>query len=302
MVPSTSLLGTAGSALAVVTAALLLSAPASASPVPQHTRTVATPSSARPGTASPALGTGTSYAFLRRGDTLGPGDDVVSTGFDAPGVDQATSYFGTDLILQGDGNLVEYVTSTGVPLWASGTAGSGATTLVFQDDGNVVLYTAAGVPVWATGTNGSNARYFYPYGNGTVVVTDGSGTALTVLGPAITNPRSQIYAYGFSPDGRDELVVQDDGNVVAYDLQTGRPYWATGTAGAGRVTMVTQDDGNIVLYQLSTGRPIWASGTGGTWSGFDQLDVQDDGNIVLYGIDDNYQRSRPLWATSTFRS
>ncbi|HZM77337.1 MAG TPA: SGNH/GDSL hydrolase family protein [Candidatus Limnocylindrales bacterium] len=88
------------------------------------------------------------------------------------------------LVMQGDGNLVIY-SQTGVPLWSTNTAGfpgaraefrgagelvvlatSGTElwssrtagmaihgTLVFQDDGNFVIYSSTG-PVWSTGTFG----------------------------------------------------------------------------------------------------------------------------------------------------
>lgn len=53
---------------------------------------------------------------------------------------------------QGDGNVVLYV--QGVAVWSSGTWWAGASTLIMQDDGNLVQYNAAGQPVWASGTNG----------------------------------------------------------------------------------------------------------------------------------------------------
>jgi len=60
------------------------------------------------------------------------------------------------LIMQGDGNLVEY-NQFGQPLWHSSTHGTGAVVAVLQFDGNFVIYTAAGVPVWHTGTWGTAA-------------------------------------------------------------------------------------------------------------------------------------------------
>ena len=59
-----------------------------------------------------------------------------------------------DLVLQTDGNLVEY--SGGTPVWASNTAGSGAAWLVVNNDGTLELYNAAGSQVW---TNVNPATY-----------------------------------------------------------------------------------------------------------------------------------------------
>ncbi|GAB1639660.1 fibronectin type III domain-containing protein [Krasilnikovia sp. MM14-A1259] len=55
------------------------------------------------------------------------------------------------LVMQGDGNLVEY--DGGTPVWASNTAGIGASTFEAQRDGNFVIYAAGHRAVWATGTN-----------------------------------------------------------------------------------------------------------------------------------------------------
>ena len=54
------------------------------------------------------------------------------------------------LHFQHDSNLVLY-DKTG-PIWASMTHGTGASKLIVQNDGNVVLYTPSNKPVWATNT------------------------------------------------------------------------------------------------------------------------------------------------------
>jgi hypothetical protein len=55
----------------------------------------------------------------------------------------------TDLLIQGDGNLVLYRGSHA--LWASMTHSSTVVHLEMQNDGNLVLYTGTH-PLWATGT------------------------------------------------------------------------------------------------------------------------------------------------------
>ena len=61
---------------------------------------------------------------------------------------------GDDLILQPDGNLVEY--NGGTPVWASNTVGSGAAWLIVNNDGTLELYNNAGSQVW---TNVNPAGY-----------------------------------------------------------------------------------------------------------------------------------------------
>jgi len=59
---------------------------------------------------------------------------------------------GTWVVSQPDGNLVMY-TYDAVPVWGTNTAGNGASTLVLQNDGNLVLYRDSdGRATWASGT------------------------------------------------------------------------------------------------------------------------------------------------------
>jgi subtilisin family serine protease len=61
-----------------------------------------------------------------------------------------------ELVMQGDGNLVQY--QEGVALWSSGTWGHPGAYAVLQGDSNFVIYSASGAPIWhAPGTWGSGA-------------------------------------------------------------------------------------------------------------------------------------------------
>jgi len=81
------------------------------------------------------------------------------------------------LVFQDDGNLVLYEGNHA--WWDTKTGNRGATQCIMQSDGNLVIYTSPNRPIWASGTAG--------------------------------NPGSW-------------LRVQDDRNVVIY-----RPIWASGT-------------------------------------------------------------------------
>src|SRR5215831_1176391 len=87
------------------------------------------------------------------------------------------------LVYQVDGNLVLYQGSN--PLWATGTYGTTPGFVSMQTDGNLVVYNSSGRPVWASNTWG------HP----------GAG-----------------------------LVVQNDGNTVIYSTGSS-PLWATNTWG-----------------------------------------------------------------------
>ena len=90
-----------------------------------------------------------------------------------------------------------------------------------------------------------------------------------------------------SPDGRTRLVMQTDGNLVAY--RDGTAVWQPMTRGT---YTVMQADGNFVLY--AAGTPMWSSHTDHNPGA--QLTVQNDGNIVIYDI-----HGKPLWNTRTQR-
>ena len=88
--------------------------------------------------------------------------------------------------------------------------------LIYQGDGNVVLYNLFGQPLWSTRTNGQSAGMFAMQGDGNLVVYKSGGTA-------IWNTRT----YGHNGAG---LAIQDDGNLVIYD--TGwHALWNSGTGG-----------------------------------------------------------------------
>jgi len=91
------------------------------------------------------------------------------------------------------------------------TSANGRFTLIYQADGNLVLYGPAG-PLWASNTDGK------PVG---VCIMQGDGN-LVIYGPG------SLYVWDTGTDGNpgSRLVVQDDGNVVVYRAD-GTPAWAS---------------------------------------------------------------------------
>ncbi|MGX9889688.1 hypothetical protein [Streptomyces sp. NPDC002276] len=89
---------------------------------------------------SPATYRGT---YLLRGDVLAPGDYITSSGGDFT------------LIMQRDGNLVEYNNAgSGYACWATNTNGQPGSYATYQGDGNFVVYTGGGSALWASNTVG----------------------------------------------------------------------------------------------------------------------------------------------------
>jgi hypothetical protein len=95
-----------------------------------------------------------------------------------------------------------------------------------------------------------------------------------------------------SPNGRFELRMQSDGNLVLYLRSLGNPYyalWNSHTWGIGAELAAMQSDGNFVIYRGNT--PLWNSNTAG--HPYATLVMQNDGNAVIY------HNGVALWSTGT---
>jgi hypothetical protein len=95
--------------------------------------------------------------------------------------------------------------------------------------------------------------------------------------------------YLLSPDAVHQFILQDDGNLVLYNMTNHKPTWASGTNGKAVSKAIMQSDGNLVIYGYPNA--IWASNTAGKHNS--SLFVQNDGNVVIY------EPNIPVWATNT---
>ena len=207
------------------------------------------------------------------------------------------------LILQDDGNLVEYNDKTGKALWASNTLGKDANDLVLQADGNVVLYNNANKAIFATDTLGKG-RYIAITNNGNISIYDKNYEEVwnngvysfygvdksTIGGYKITNSTDddlsaeiaisnkdftkELFSKG---DGADRFILQGDGNAVAYRKDSSVA-WASDTYGRGwglikalrekrakRFSPVKFCIGNSgeITFLNSKDVPLWFIGRGG---------------------------------------
>ena len=142
--------------------------------------------------------------------------------FAGQGIEAPHCYY--KLVFQGDGNLVLY-THSNYALWASGTANQGGAYAVMQGDGNLVIYRWDGSALWSTGTWG--------------------------------NPFAVTW-------------MQDDGNLVVY--KGSAALWASGTSGeqlgtnvceASSVTSIENDinryGGDYRGFDFSQPKPLWCA-------------------------------------------
>ena len=203
------------------------------------------------------------------------------------------------LIMQGDGNLVEYGDGQRV-IWNTKTGGNPGAFAVFQWDGNLVVYSANMRPLWASGSR-LNSTNFVLQTDGNLVTYQGytprwaSGYSapdgLSYRGTDYLTPGQalNVNEYLRSSDKRYSLLLKPDGNLVAY-APGYHEVWSSGTAGKGGRYLYIQTDGNLVIYD-SAYRPVWAT-TPKVNPG--RFYMQSDGNVVQYRSD-----GYPLWASNT---
>jgi uncharacterized repeat protein (TIGR01451 family) len=164
------------------------------------------------------------------------GNLVLYDANDIPIWDSGTvGHPGASLAVQNDGNAVIY--DRGSPLWSTDTVAttpsegcppdslvlfpgsalsspSGRFFLLYQLDGNLVLYDRGIEPLWASGTLGVPTGQVIMQGDGNLVLYDRAGR------PA--------FATNTSGNPGAQLRLQDDGNLVIYTSH-GVPIWATMT-------------------------------------------------------------------------
>ena len=205
------------------------------------------------------------------------------------------------LLMQPDGNLVEYGGEAFNAVWNTRTSGNPGAYVAYQTDGNLVVYASDGRPLWWSGMR-SGSNQLVLQNDGHLVNYNPWHNPLWYTGVHFTD--SDVYAgasvinsggrlmqnqYIRSGDGRYSLRMQADGNLVVYGPGS-HALWNTRTSGNPGAYVAYQTDGNLVVYP-SDGRPLW-------WSGMRAnsklLFMQSDGNLVQYDL-----WWRPLWNVGT---
>jgi hypothetical protein len=173
-----------------------------------------------------------------------------------------------ELVYQLDGNLVVYG-PTGQPGWWTGTDGISPGAVTMQADGNLVVTDGSGAARWASETGDHPGAFASLRDNGTLVVLSAGGEVLWAsTGSCVGGPMVLCGGQSLRPGesiasdgGNFTLVYQVDGNLVLYD-GSGAPIWWSGTDGTAPGDVTMQSDGNLVIHDAS-GTPIWWTGTDG---------------------------------------
>ncbi|MFZ6781341.1 DUF4214 domain-containing protein [Undibacterium sp. Ji83W] len=211
----------------------------------------------------------TQYGYDELGNLVSTTEQEIDSGRASSGISNIglitrTSYITYDML-----GRVASTTSSG-----SGTSNTGTYTVYKRDAyGNAIVTTQTPM------TQGSQS------GNPLMTYMGSMNAGQNLLeGQAL-----------YSANGRFQLVMQADGNLVMYDRQQGNAsapglIWQSGThAPSGSTGLAVQTDGNLVIYHA--GAPLWQSSTSG--SGM-VLRLRDDGNLVLTNASQQI-----VWQTAT---
>ena len=159
--------------------------------------------------------------YLVAGQFLFPGQCITSP---------RGQYF---LLMNTDGNFFIYDWAHAAGTWGPGTQGHPGAYAVFQTYGNLVVYDVNGTPLWDSGTSGTYAERLDLEDDGRIIIWKSawnSGTSDgqfngTVLAHPSCDVGTGVGSTGIlgtgqcavSPNGRFELLMQIDGNLVIYD-------------------------------------------------------------------------------------
>jgi RHS repeat-associated protein len=147
-----------------------------------------------------------------------------------------------------DGNFYIYDLAHNTGTWGPGTYGHPGAYAIMQGDGNFCIYDANNVYLWCSGTSGTNADRLNMEDDGRIIIYKSawnSGTSQQPSGTTMAHPGCDVGNSGLgstgvlgsgsclvSPNGRFELLLQADGNLVIYDrsVTPNAAWWSTGTA------------------------------------------------------------------------
>ena len=191
-----------------------------------------------------------------------------------------------DLVMQADGNLVEY-SAANTPIWSSDTSGNPGAYVSMQGDGNLVVYSAARAPLWSSNTSGNAGAFLTLSYAGQLAVESETGELLWTENLILTAGSELASGQSISgPNGAYDLVMQADGNLVEYSAAN-TPIWSSDTSGNPGAYVSMQGDGNLVVYSAARA-PLWSSNTSGNAGAFltlsyaGQLAVESETGELLW--------------------
>jgi hypothetical protein len=137
------------------------------------------------------------------------------------------------LVYQDDGNLVLYRYDQDRAVWATNTHHTSVGECVLQEDGNLVVYNGEGHAVWASGTNGRPVTLLAMHDDGVLTLQDAAGDKIWSTSPLPTRAVSS----GAATQGSAVKATLARPSVPARPAMPGVP---TGRAVPARPTVPAQ--------------------------------------------------------------
>ena len=186
------------------------------------------------------------------------------------------------VIYQGDGNVVLYDDYWNV-LWAAQCNDYASSMLRISDTGILQLVDFQGNFLYAVSTNPTVKACIGPLADYQFL-----GSYLTR--PSVILPVSISQCQGLlSPHGNASAVMQSDGNFVIYSLNNGTVLWTSNTASPPSSSVSNllsyQVDGNVVIYSRSSA-VLWSLESNDYSS--QKLVLTDEGNLQLTNLQDQF--------------
>ncbi|TSD10857.1 peptidoglycan DD-metalloendopeptidase family protein [Curtobacterium sp. KBS0715] len=235
-------------------------------------------------TAEPAAASAVWVGSVPAGTKLLPGDQVTSP----------NGQF--RLIMQGDGNLVEYGIGNRV-LWASNTAGSSNVyAVVGRDRALDIMRNGKRVARWASAGR-ANSTALAVRADGTMALLAGTTVVVkwNTFQDRISSGGALLSGTVLRSDASTNrtLEMRADGNLV--QRVNGAVVWHTKTGGHPGAWAELQKNGNFVIWSKDPARKVALWTTKTTTAGSSNLLLQVDGNLVIYGAKDTrVWSSRPV--------
>ncbi|KAG0056767.1 hypothetical protein BGZ89_002011 [Linnemannia elongata] len=149
--------------------------------------------------------------------------------------------------MQSDGNFVSYNSKTGQAVWSTGSQGlvtKGGYNMLFQQDGNLVIYDISGEPIWASSTyDGSPDTFrikthYWQFHDGHMFISDEVGRAAWGSFPSIARNNVIIWL-------RNQLGGPSNYCLDAWENKSGYPTKLNAWNGKGGQLWNVFTDGTI---------------------------------------------------------
>lgn len=205
------------------------------------------------------------------------------------------------LVFQTDGNLVLYRNySSQKVLWATGTENQSASICTMQTDGNLCIYSIDNKVLFNTNTADYSDSYLVVQDDGNMVIYQPDIFINSIWSTNTQQsqlPSGQSLTPGqfiFSENRLYTLLFQTDGNLVLLNGQR-EVLWASGTENQSAANCIMQADGNFAIYSTNNSL-LFASNTEGYPESY--LTLQNDGNVCIYQA----SNGGAVWTTNTENS